>query len=134
MSEGVPEKYKTVGTVYLVAGLLNVLGGWWCASAMIGSVGTFCTGVITLGLCPIGGLCGIAGWLLFPLGIAEIAVGAMIMTSEDPSGTTKFAKLLPMIEIPSLLIGGIASAVAGGVVLSMLGDDEVAAYIAVHDD
>lgn len=127
MEEQVPEKFKTVGILYIVSGAINVLFAAGAGSFLLGFVGGICTGIVTLGMCPIGSLCGFFPLLLIPLGIVEAVSGILVLT--NPQSVKGFIRYLPYAQIPSFALGGLVAAVIGGISLSMMGDQEVLAYL-----
>lgn len=127
MEEQVPEKFKTVGIMYIVSGVINVLFAAGLGALVLGTVGGLCTGIVTLGMCPVGSLCGTFPLLLVPLGIVEVITGILVLT--NPQLVKGFIRYLPYAQIPSFILGGLVAAVIGGISLSMMGDQEVLAYI-----
>lgn len=125
--EEAPANLKTISIIQLVSGLLNifVMAGlsWFVLGMGAGTITLICT----LGFCPFGGFLGFLGCLLIPIGISEVAVGAMGLS--DPMNAAKFSKYAAVLELASFLCGGIPSAIAGVIVLYMLRDDEIVAYI-----
>jgi hypothetical protein len=129
----VPQKFKTIGIVQLVAGLVNVFMGWgiaWFGWSMVGMLaGTVCSAV-TLFMCPLTYLlymCGFLGFLVIPIGIAEAVVGLVALT--NPAAVKGAIPYLAMAQIPCILLGDIVSPIAGIVSYMMAKDPEVAGYI-----
>ena len=116
-----PANLKNAAIAQIVAGLINVFFMGWVASM---GVGTVC-GVLTLGLG--GQLCGLFSCMLIPFGMVEIVVGAMALS--NPKGFGSISRMFGFIEIAAILLGGLPSALAGGVVVMMTGDDEVKAFL-----
>jgi hypothetical protein len=123
----VPDKYRTVGVLYAVAGLVNIMVGWF-VGYMIWGVGCgTCLLIATLGLCPLGYFCGFISFLLIPLGVLELTIGFLVLG--NPESVKGMVGYLPLFEIPAFLFGGIVSPVMGVVALVMLRDPEVRGYI-----
>lgn len=129
----VPQKFKTIGIVQLVAGLMNVFMGWgiaWFGWSLFGGIaGTVCTGV-TMGLCPLTWflfLCGFVGFLVIPIGIVEAVVGLIALT--NPGSVKGFISYVALAQIPCIFLGDIISPIAGIVSYMMAKDPEVAGYI-----
>jgi len=123
--EETPQQIKTVGIVYLVAGIINLTFMWWVSSTVISTAGA-CIATLTMGLCPAFCL-GIVPFLLIPLGLIEVVFGAL--TLGNPDAVKSFIKFVPFLEIASLLAGGLSSPIAGVVALVMLKNDEAVAYL-----
>lgn len=123
-----PAKLKTVAVVQIVSGALNVFFLGWFTSMMLGGVAGALTAVVTLGICPIGVLCGLPPWLLIPLGILELVAGIMGLASPS-QGSAKLAKIVSYVEVGSILLGGLLSCVAGVVNAMMVRDPEVQGYL-----
>ena len=136
-----PDKLKNAAIVQIISGLVNIFITSWVVSSIAVTVltvgGTMCgviVGVITLGLCPIGlitpclGFLGFAGLLAVPLGIIELIAGILGLTNPKSGGT--FMKVAAVLEVLGLLIGALPGAIAGGLVLMFLSDDQVKAYLA----
>ncbi len=119
----VPANLKNAAILQLVSGFLNIFIVSWVVWA---GIGTFC-GVLTFFLGGLGGMCGLAGCALIPIGLIEVISGGMALANPKSGGT--FVKYVSYLELASLLFGGLISAIAGGVVMSMMGDDEVIAYL-----
>ena len=129
----VPQKFKTIAIIQLVAGLVNVFMGWGIASvgwSIFGVLsGTVCT-ALTMGLCPLTWflpMCGLVAFLIIPIGIAETVVGLVALT--NPASAKAFLPYLAMAQIPTILLGDMASPIAGVVTLMMTKDPEVAGFI-----
>ena len=129
----VPQKFKTIGIIQLVAGLVNVFMGWgiammgWSMVGMLG--GTVCT-IMTMGLCPLTYLlyfCGFAAFLVIPIGIVETIVGLMCLT--NPASVKGVIPYLAMAQVPAILLGDIISPIAGIVTFMTTKDPEVAGFI-----
>ncbi len=127
----VPSQLKTASIVQLIAGLVNFFFVGWMASFFWGGMGGTITTICTLGMCPIGGLCGFVGCLIAPIAIAEIASGAMGLSNPEEAGGLQ--KIVAFLEVASLLIGNPVAVIAGAVVLFMLNNDEVTEYMEARD-
>ena len=136
-----PDKLKNAAIVQIISGLVNIFITSWLVSGMavtlftVGGtmIGIIC-GVLSMGLCPIGiitpclGLLGFAGFLAVPLGILELIAGIVGLTNPKSGGM--FMKIAAVFEILGILIGALPGAIAGGLVLMFLSDDQVKAYLA----
>lgn len=118
-----PANLKTAAIVQIVAGLINVFVmsfvSWF-------GIGTVCS-VLTILLGGLGGICGLLGCALIPFGMVEILVGVLALT--NPKGFGNISRMLGFVEIAAILFGSISSAIAGGVVVMMTGNDEVKAFL-----
>lgn len=119
----VPANLKNAAILQLVSGLLNM---FIVTPVVYFGIATFC-GVLTFFLGGIGGMCGFLGCALWPIGLIEVISGGM--TLANPKSGGKMVKYVSYLEVGSILFGGLISAIAGGVVMSMLADDEVTAYL-----
>lgn len=122
-----PDKFRTIGILYAVAGLVNIMIGWFLGYMIWGVGCGVCVMVATLGLCPFGFFCGFIAMLMIPLGVLELTIG--ILAIGNPEAVKRVVGYLPLIEIPSLLLGGIVSPVIAIVALVLLRDPEVRGYI-----
>lgn len=122
----VPDKYKTLGLLQLVAGAVNVFMGWGLAMTMWSLFGTTFSLLCTMGLCPTY-LCGFVAVLILPVGIVEVIVG--LMTMNQPESVRGVYKFLPYLQLPMILLGDIVSPIVGIVSLMNLRDPDVKAYI-----
>ncbi len=123
MEEDIPQPLKTAAILQIVSGLVNwfVMAGLsWCM------VGTVC-GMLTIIVGGFGGICGLVGLLLIPIGWVEI--GAGVYGLMNPKEGAKIMKYVTYLEMGSVLLGGIPAAIIGFVVTGMLGNDEVVAYL-----
>jgi hypothetical protein len=77
----VPQKFQTMAILQIVAGVCNVFFGWWIGMVMWSTAGTFCTALMTLGLCPFGMFCGMLSLAIVPIGMIELLVGILMLTS-----------------------------------------------------
>lgn len=120
MHEVVPPQIKTAAVAQVVSGGLSILMAW-LGSCMVGS---FC-GIATLGFG--GQFCGLLPFLLIPIGIMEVGVG--IFGLMNPREAASAMRIVSFVEMGSILVGGLTSAIVGGVVYRMLGQDEVVGYL-----
>lgn len=121
--EEVPAGLKNAAIAQIVAGVINIcIAGplVWFTAASVCSILTFFIG-------GLGGMCGMLGCLLVPLGFVEILVGVLSLT--NPKGFGSASRILAFLEVASILCGGLISAIVGAVVLSMTGSDEVKLYL-----
>jgi len=86
-----------------------------------------CTGLLTLGLFPIGVLCGVLCAILIPVGILEIVSGIFILAA--PQKCRTLAMVTGIIELVSLIFGGLLSAIAGLVTIILMKDENVKGYL-----
>ncbi len=122
-----PEQLKALGIANVVGGALNMVMGWFLGSMIWGIGGTFCTGILTCGFCPIGGLCGVVAWLIVPLGMLELGVGIALLTS--PQAVKGLLPYLPFVQIPAIFLGDLVSPILGVMGAVMVRDPEIAGYI-----
>jgi hypothetical protein len=135
--EAPPDKMKYAAIAQIISGLVNIFVTSWVVCTMVQLGGAVCGSVlmvVTLGLCPVGyfvGCLGYLGFLAVPLGIVEIIAGILGLTNPKSGGT--MMKITAILEIAGLLIGALPGAVAGGLVLMFLSDDQVKAYLAAPE-
>jgi len=122
-----PQHIKTIAYLQIASGLFNVVPGVFLGGVLLSTVGGCVSTVLTLGFCPIGGFCGFASVLLLPIGAIELIAGILTLTS--PEQIRPHARIVPFIQIPSLLFGGILSPIVGGVSMMLMRDPETAAYL-----
>jgi len=122
-----PGALTAVGIVQLVSGGLNVAMMWWLAGTAAGTVGGMCTGLLTLGVFPIGVVCGVICFVLIPVGILEIVSGIFVLAAPERCRT--LATVTGIIELVSLVCGGLLSAIAGLVTIILLRDQTVSGYL-----
>ncbi|MBN2798043.1 MAG: hypothetical protein JXX28_02760 [Deltaproteobacteria bacterium] len=122
----IPSQLQTAAILQLVSGILNVIALWYVASMGLAVLGGAVTGCVTLGACPIGVACGIPPMALILVGVLEIVAG--ILTIARVSGTHRIPTYVAYLELASLLLGGLVSAIVGGVVLILMRSEEVRAY------
>ncbi|MCB9673964.1 MAG: hypothetical protein H6737_02550 [Alphaproteobacteria bacterium] len=97
------------GALQLASGLVNA----WCMGGIAWALcGNVC-GAATSGFGSLGGLCGWAACLLVPLGWVEIFVGLRALRTGD----VRWSRRLAVVEIASIVIGGLPAAVVGAAVL-----------------
>ena len=123
MIEQVPEKLNQAAIPQLVSGLVNV---FMVSAISWFSIGTVC-GVCTIWAGGLGGVCGLAGCMLIPIGIFEIVAGAMGLS--DPKSGGPIMKYASYAEMVSIVFGGVPSAVVGFLVNRWLSEPEIVAYI-----
>jgi len=119
----VPARMKTAAIIQLVSGALNI----FVMPLVVGMVIGTCMGVLTIFLGGIGACCGAVGWILVPIGIFEVVSGIMGLTNPQSAGG--IMKIAAIVELVSILFGGLLSAIAGGFTMMSLNDPEVAGYI-----
>lgn len=128
-----PDKLKYAAIAQIISGLVNIFITSWVVCTAVQFGGALCGTVlmvVTFGLCPVGYLVGCLGYLGFlavPLGVIEIIAGILGMTNPKSGGT--MMKITAILEIVGILIGALPGAVAGGLVLMFLSDDQVKAYL-----
>ena len=123
MEEQVPANLKNAAILQLVSGLLNFMVMPVVVYMTVG----MCCGVLTIWMGGLGAVCGCVGLGLWPIGIFEIVSGGM--TLANPKSGGKIMKICTYVELGSILCGGLISCIAGGVIMSMLKDEEVTAYL-----
>jgi hypothetical protein len=84
-------------------------------------------GICTFFIGGLGAICGIFAFLLVPVGIFEIVSGIIGLT--NPKAGVKIMQICSYVEMGSILLGGLSTAIAGGVAMAMLNNPEVKAYI-----
>jgi hypothetical protein len=124
----VPQKFQTIAALQMVAGICNVFFGWYLGWALWSVAGAVCTGILTLGICPFGLLCGFCSWLIIPIGLIEVTVGILMLAS--PQAVRGFIPWLPLLQFPALLLGDFISPIIGSVSLFLCRDPDVTGYIA----
>lgn len=121
-----PSRLTAAAIAQLVSGVVNLFGMWWLASmfymAACGSV----TALLTAGACPFGTVCGLAPWLLIPLGLLEVIAGILGLAS--PRSAVVLIKVTAVLEILALAAGGLGSLVAGIIALVLASGQEIAAW------
>lgn len=122
-----PGALTAVGIVQLISGGLNVAVMWWVAGTLGSTLGAMCTGLLTLGMFPIGVLCGVLCAILIPVGILEIVSGIIILAA--PQKCRTLATVTGIIELVSLIFGGLLSAIAGLVTVILMRDENVTRYL-----
>ncbi len=127
--EKLPEMLNTAGLLQITSGVLNVFVVSWMAYFAIATGGSF-VWICTMGLCPAF-LCGLAGFLLVPIGIFEILSGILIMTN-NPSAL-QVQRLVSIVQKVSILFGGVGSVVVSFVVDGMINSPEVLAFLEAND-
>jgi len=118
-----PEQIKQVAILQLVSGLVTLFFMTcvsWFTIATVGAVCTFFLG-------GLGGVCGLVSMLLIPIGIFEIVSGVIGLT--NPEGAGPIMKICSYVEVVGILFGGLSTALAGGVSMTMLNQPEVVAYL-----
>jgi len=124
----VPEQLRTAAILQLTSGLVN----WFIMSAVM-YFGLGCTAAAcTFWIGGAGGLCGLWGCLLIPVGIFEFIVGIMGLTNPKPAGG--LMKVVAYPEMASLIFGGLPAAIVGVIVYGWLNNPDVVAYLASDDD
>lgn len=122
-----PSAIGTAAVIQLISGIVNVFimtpAVYFGASFVCGLL----SAAVTLGTCPFGAFCGMAGCFLIPMGILEIIAGALGLSG---NGGGSFPRIVGWIEIASLFFGGFTSFVAGCIVVYMTGSPEVKGWIA----
>ena len=126
MTEDTPQALKTAAIIQIVSGVVNFLfmpAMVWLGWSLFASI---CSAV-TCGAGSILYFCGFASCLLTPLGIGEMIAGGL--TLANPKQGAPIMKIMSMVEIVSVLFGGLGSCIAGVVVFRMLADPEVTTYL-----
>ena len=133
-----PKQLQTIAAIQLVSGLVNIL--FMAALVTIsltaaGATAGTCVGVVFAVLgCPLGCVgvlgwgCGLWGLALLPIGLFEVVAGGMGLVNSDTSSPT-LIRAAAIVEMASLLFGGLGSAVAGVAVWSLLKDPDVVGYL-----
>lgn len=137
MSTQTPARLTQAALLQLVSGLINVFVMGALVTVLLGTVGggvgSFCGTIVAAVGCPLGCLgffgwiCGVWGLVLLPIGMLEIAGGAMGLMMPESAGTVMRAAALA--ELASFAFGGVISGVIGVVAMGFLRDPEVAGYL-----
>lgn len=126
MADGMPEALRNAAIAAMVSGVIN----FFVMPAVIYGATSVFAGVcalFTFGLGGIFALCGLGGCLLVPLGVAELAVGAVTLVDGRQGGP--FLRWLSWVQMASVLVGGFGSLVAGLAIQRLLADDAVRDYL-----
>jgi type IV secretory pathway VirB6-like protein len=126
MPEDLPQSAKNAAILQIISGVINFFVMpmvVWFGVSIFASMCAFCTA----GLGGITYMCGFVSCLLPPIGIAEMIVGAIALT--NPKQGIPFGRIVSMVEMGSILAGGLISAIIGFVTMRMYGADEVTEYL-----
>ena len=126
-----PDKLNTAAIIQIVSGVVNVFFMAGVSYMVLGMGGGIITAICTLGMCPIGVLCGFVAFLLVPVGIFEILSGVMIMT-QNPNAL-QIQRYVSIVQKVSVLFGGVGSIIASFIVDGMVNDPESLAFLESHD-
>jgi len=121
--DDVPANIKSTAILQLVSGIITVTFMACVSYLTIGTTLAVCTFFIG----GLGGICGLVGLLLVPVGIFEIVSGILGLT--NPKAGAKVMQICSYVEMGSILLGGLSTAIAGGVALAMMNNPEVKAYL-----
>ncbi|MCB9684066.1 MAG: hypothetical protein H6738_01060 [Alphaproteobacteria bacterium] len=127
MDPAPPEQLKTLGIANIIGGMVNMTMGWAMGSMVWSIGGTVCSGVLTCGMCPVGGVCGFVSMLIIPLGMVELGLGIALMANPQP--VKGILPYLPFAQIAAVLLGDFVSPILGIVGLTMVKNPDVAGYI-----
>ncbi|MCA9490168.1 MAG: hypothetical protein KC621_09595 [Myxococcales bacterium] len=141
MAPQVPQKVQIAAVVQIVSGVVNMLLMALSVSTVLAGVAGVAGGLIGALLsavgCPLGCLfafswmCGLWGLALLPIGILEVICGAATLMDPDSGGP--FLRVAMITELVSVIFGGLVSFGAGFVVMGMLRDPEVTAFLTASD-
>jgi hypothetical protein len=126
MPDDLPQSAKNAAIAQIISGVVNFFVMpmvVWFGVTMFASVCAMCTA----GIGGITSMCGFVSCLLPPIGVAEMAVGAIALM--NPKQGIPFGRMLAFVEMGSILAGGLASCVVGFLAMRWYGDDEVTAYL-----
>jgi hypothetical protein len=118
----VPSNLKAAAILQLVSGLITTTVMCFLSYFTIGMIGGLCTFFIG----GLGAICGIVAWALIPIGIFEIVSG--IVGLANPKAGAPIMKVCSFVELGSILVGGLTTAIAGGVVMALLRNPEIEAW------
>lgn len=118
-----PPQIKQAAILQIVSGVITMTVMACTAWLTIGGVLAVCT--FFLG--GLGGICGLVALVLMPIGLFEVISGIYGLT--NPENAAPVMKICSYVEVVGLLFGGLSTALAGGVALTMLSQPEVTAYI-----
>lgn len=121
-----PAALKTAAIVQIVSGAVNLLLMWWILGGAISSVGGCVSLMCTSGLCPTY-CCGMFNFVLIPIGLFEIISGILGLT--NPKGAGTLMKIVAVIEMVSILFGGLGSLISGILTFRAMGDPDVADFL-----
>jgi hypothetical protein len=125
ISPAMPIEAAIAAATTTVCGVIDLLVTPFLSMCMLGYIGFFAGFCIAvpLGAPPevgaSGGLLGLAGCLLYPLGMAEIGVGLTCVLRQHPA-SARMLRMLSILQVCSVFFGGSASFVAGIVNGSLL--------------
>jgi hypothetical protein len=119
----VPQPLKNAAIAQLVSGLVN----WFIMGFLVYLVSGTVLAICTFWAGGLGGICGLWGCLLVPIGIFETVCGVMGLT--NPKGAGQLMKIASYVEMASILAGGLPAAVVGFLVQKWLAEPEVVAYL-----
>ncbi len=126
MNDDTPQSLKTAAIIQIISGLINFMVMPTIMITMWSFFVSICA-MVTFGLGSVLYFCGFFTCLLVPLGIAEMVAGGL--TLANPKQGAPIMKVVAMLEMASVLCGGLISCIAGFVVYRMVGDPEVAGYL-----
>ena len=119
----VPSNLKAAAILQLVSGLVSMTLMCFVSYMTIGLVGGVCTFFIG----GLGAICGLAAWALIPIGIFEMVSG--IVGLANPKAGAPLMKVCSVVELVSILFGGVTTAIAGGVVMALMRNPEIDAWL-----
>jgi hypothetical protein len=118
------QQATNVGIAQIVSGVINLiimsLGWALLGTGVGGTVSAALCAIVSLGTCPapIGVVCGFVGILPLVLGLLEIISGALIIS--DTERFRSFGRAIAILEVLSVLYGGVASVLVGAFALTSL--------------
>src|SRR5687767_11050760 len=122
-----PGRVSGTAILQIVSGAINLTVMWWLVGMVVGTSCGGVTALLSLGACPIGVFCGLVSWFLIPLGLLELVAG--ILGLANPRGGGSLMRVVAILEMVSLLCGGLGSFVAGAIGIGLLADPEVKAFL-----
>ena len=125
-----PDRYRLIGALMMVNGMINMTMGWFIAMYVWGICGSMCTGLITLGMCPFGVVCAFVPILILPLAMMELVTGILIIAS--PEQSRPMMSWLPWVQIGAIFLGDVLSPIVGLVCYMSMQDPEVIGYLEDH--
>lgn len=133
-ARAVPEKVTTLAWLLVAGGAADTFVTAAVVTTLLGAVGGAAGWGLALAGCSCGpalSLCALWGVALLPLGVVELACGAMVLA--NPDGARTFVRVGHLVQLGSGLFGGVGGVVCGLVARNLLADAEVAAFLETAD-
>ena len=124
--EKAPPRVTQIGVLCLVLGIINIMAGWGMSALVWMMVGGACSLVLSLGTCPAGMFCGFVPFLIIPLSLGEVILGAVVLGK--PDSLRRVFGFLPLLLMATIVVGDLISPIVGLVVFFLGRDPEVRAW------